>query len=313
MPMPAKKLLPTSNLENIRKQAKGLLKAYQSGDSEAVQSIREHLPRLSGSSNSEILTGKVTLQEIQHVIACEYGFANWTKLKEIHMSANSSFDDISRLTDREIQVLMREVDQKDLVISLKGASDAIKEKVLGNMSERVRTFITEEMEFLGPMPSDEIEQVQQRIVQQLVQLADQGSVVWPPGPPKKKPKARPKMTKIERELIKRLRRDSQPTLDQMSYDHINALFTDLAEMARREGILTLGQFTDKMADSFLQEGIRLAVDGTEPDLIMDLLETWMESLLHEQKRKYQKVIEGVMAIQSGDNPRIVRRKLEVIY
>ena len=99
----------------------------------------------------------------------------------------------------------------------------------------------------------------------------------------------------------------------MSYDHINALFTDLAAMARHSGILALGPFTDRMADPFLQEGIRLAVDGTEPDLIMDLLESWMESLLHEQKRKYQKVIEGIMAIQSEDNPRIVGRKLEVIY
>ena len=41
--------------------------------SEVVESIREHLPRLSGSSNSEILAGEVTLQEIQHVIACDYG------------------------------------------------------------------------------------------------------------------------------------------------------------------------------------------------------------------------------------------------
>ena len=46
---------------------------------------------------------------------------------------------------------MRDVVQKDLVVALKSASEEMKDKVLGNMSERVRTFITEEMEFQGPM------------------------------------------------------------------------------------------------------------------------------------------------------------------
>ena len=90
--------------------------------------------------------------------------------------ADPKYNELSQLTDREIQVLMREVDQKDLVISLKDASDKLKDKVLGNMSERVRTFITEEMEFLGPMRLSEVEEVQLRIVQQVRQLEEQGQV-----------------------------------------------------------------------------------------------------------------------------------------
>ena len=86
------------------------------------------------------------------------------------------FDDISKLTDREIQTLMLEVDQKDLVVALKSASEEMKENVLGNMSERVRTFITEEMEFQGPMRLSEVEEVQLRIVQQVSQLEEQGQV-----------------------------------------------------------------------------------------------------------------------------------------
>ena len=86
------------------------------------------------------------------------------------------FDDISKLTDREIQTLMREVDQKDLVVALKSASDELKDKVLGNMSDRVRTFITEEMEFQGPMRLSEVEEVQLRIVQQVRQLEEQGQI-----------------------------------------------------------------------------------------------------------------------------------------
>ena len=86
------------------------------------------------------------------------------------------FDDIAKLTDRELQALMREVDQADLVIALKSASDEMKDKILGNLSERVRTFITEEMEFQGPMRLSEVEEVQLRIAQQVRQLEEQGQV-----------------------------------------------------------------------------------------------------------------------------------------
>lgn len=72
---------------------------------------------------------------------------------------------------------MRDVDKKDLVVALKSASEEMKDKVLGNMSERVRTFITEEMEFQGPMRLSEVEEeVQLRIVQQVRQLEEQGQI-----------------------------------------------------------------------------------------------------------------------------------------
>jgi len=86
------------------------------------------------------------------------------------------FDDIHLLTDREIQAILREVEQKELVIALKAASEEVKEKVLINMSERVRTFVEEEMEFLGPMRLSEVEEVQLRIVQKIRQLEDQGQI-----------------------------------------------------------------------------------------------------------------------------------------
>tara|TARA_B110000438_G_C15749222_1_gene622139 strand:+ start:450 stop:875 length:426 start_codon:yes stop_codon:yes gene_type:complete len=86
------------------------------------------------------------------------------------------FDDIAKLMDREIQTLMRDVDQKDLVVALKSASEELKDKVLGNMSERVRAFITDEMEFQGPMRLSEFEEVQLRVVQQVRQLEEQGQI-----------------------------------------------------------------------------------------------------------------------------------------
>ncbi len=72
---------------------------------------------------------------------------------------------------------MRDVDKKDLFVALKSASEEMKDKVLDNMSERVRTFITEEMEFQGLMRLSEVEEeVQLRIVQQVRQLEEQGHI-----------------------------------------------------------------------------------------------------------------------------------------
>ena len=86
------------------------------------------------------------------------------------------FSDLVKLTDREIQMVLKEVEQKDLVVALKAAEDELKDKILSNMSERVRQFIQEEMDFMGPMRLSEVEEVQLRIVQQVRQLEEQGQV-----------------------------------------------------------------------------------------------------------------------------------------
>jgi flagellar motor switch protein FliG len=86
------------------------------------------------------------------------------------------FNDLVKLTDREIKVLLRKCDQKDLVIALKAARPELAEKVLGNMSERVRNFIIEELNFLGPMRLSEVEEVQLRIVQTVRQLEEEGQL-----------------------------------------------------------------------------------------------------------------------------------------
>jgi chemotaxis protein MotA len=85
------------------------------------------------------------------------------------------FEAIGKLSDREIQMLMREVDQRDLVVAMKGASDEFKEKVLGNMSERVRTFIVEEMSYMRVQPEDVLD-TQTRIVKQVFQLEERGQI-----------------------------------------------------------------------------------------------------------------------------------------
>lgn len=89
------------------------------------------------------------------------------------------FDDIAKLTDEEIQMLLREVDQRDLVIAMLGASSDWRERILGCMSERVATYIRDELCYLRSIHPIEVLVTQSRIVAQVRHLARQGSVTLP--------------------------------------------------------------------------------------------------------------------------------------
>ena len=86
------------------------------------------------------------------------------------------FEDINKISERDMQTLMKDIETKDLVPALKTASDELKEKFLNSVSERNREMIKEEMEIAGPMRQSEVEEVQMKIVQQVRQLEEQGQI-----------------------------------------------------------------------------------------------------------------------------------------
>ncbi len=88
-----------------------------------------------------------------------------------------TFDDIVRLTDREIQLTLREVDTKDLAIALKGAKPELRDRIFSNVSEQVKATIEEEMKFPGPIRLSDVEEVQLRIVQTVRKLEEAGEIV----------------------------------------------------------------------------------------------------------------------------------------
>ncbi|PID28164.1 MAG: flagellar motor switch protein FliG [Candidatus Cloacimonadota bacterium] len=88
-----------------------------------------------------------------------------------------TFEDIVRLDDTSIQKVLKEVENKELTYALKGVGDEVKDKVLKNMSERARNLVIEEMEFLGAIRLSEVEEAQQRIVDIINKLKEDGQVV----------------------------------------------------------------------------------------------------------------------------------------
>jgi flagellar motor switch protein FliG len=87
------------------------------------------------------------------------------------------FDDVLLIDDKSIQRILREVDQKDLILALKGASEEVKAKILKNMSQRARALILEEMEVMGPTRLKNTEEAQQKIVNTIRQLEEMGEIV----------------------------------------------------------------------------------------------------------------------------------------
>jgi len=87
------------------------------------------------------------------------------------------FEDIILLDDRSIQRVLKDVETKDLAIALKAASDEVKDKIYTNVSERVGAMIQEEIEFMGPMRLSDVESGQQRIVETIRRLQDEGQII----------------------------------------------------------------------------------------------------------------------------------------
>jgi len=87
------------------------------------------------------------------------------------------FEDLIFVDDKGIQRLLREVDKKDLAMSLKVAEEKLREKIFKNMSERAQELLKEELQYMGPVRLKEVEAAQTRIVEIVKQLEDSGEIV----------------------------------------------------------------------------------------------------------------------------------------
>ncbi|MBN1301149.1 MAG: flagellar motor switch protein FliG [Melioribacteraceae bacterium] len=86
------------------------------------------------------------------------------------------FDDLINLQDRDMQKVLREIDRKDLTLSLKVADEKLKEKIFSNMSERASDLLKEELEYMGMVKLKEVEAAQARIIDVVKSLEESGEI-----------------------------------------------------------------------------------------------------------------------------------------
>src|ERR1700686_631422 len=91
------------------------------------------------------------------------------------------FEDIVKLEERAIQQVLREANQKDLVLALRGAPEPVKEIVMANMSERGAAMLAEEMEVQQPQRKRDVDEAQGRIVAVVRRLEEAGTIVLSGG------------------------------------------------------------------------------------------------------------------------------------
>ena len=87
------------------------------------------------------------------------------------------FEDMVHLDDRSVQKVFKEVDNKDLAMALKAVSEELKAKILSNMSKRAADIVLEELKFMGPVRLREVEEAQQKIVEIIRRLEEEGQVM----------------------------------------------------------------------------------------------------------------------------------------
>jgi len=92
-----------------------------------------------------------------------------------------TFDDVEKVDDKGIQALMKEVQSESLVIALKGASPALRDKIFKNMSSRAAETLKEDLESRGPVRLSEVEAEQKELLKIVRRLVDEGQIVLTSG------------------------------------------------------------------------------------------------------------------------------------
>jgi flagellar motor switch protein FliG len=87
------------------------------------------------------------------------------------------FEDILSLDDKSIQRVLREVDNNELAVALKGSNDQVQTVIFNNLSKRLATMIREDMDFMGPVRLKDVEEAQQKIVNIIRKLEDAAEII----------------------------------------------------------------------------------------------------------------------------------------
>jgi hypothetical protein len=345
----SKKLPAQPSLDQLKNQARDLQKAHNNGAADACSRLKEFLPRCAALSAPEIAAAKLNLRDAQQVIAREYGFSSWQKLKRHLEEAVVDFEVLFQRVEarpqdaaqivrmlqtspRQLGVLMIALGEQRVGMILKFLSDAEIENTVRSIGElgpvdeaaKQAALATLERQSAGAVVVEERtdlaghgdfifgalgQAVGNKRAREM--LARQG-IVATGGKPKAKPRLSKKYLLAKSAFKRELQERPTQALD---LDGIRQVMVKLAEMARVEGLLALEEVVDDKAqvDGLLRYGLQLAVDGTDPDIIEEMLTTQSRTLVQNLETRCQMIVACVRAIQNDENPRIVDHRLASFY
>ena len=129
---------------------------------ERLQHVAELLNAVGRDTETKILS---TLEESNPNLASQIRDRMFT------------FDDLTLIDSRQMQLLLKELNPEVLVLSLKTASDAVKELVFSSVSTKAAEGMKDDLESLGPRRREDVEAAQKKIIQTARKLMDEGKIV----------------------------------------------------------------------------------------------------------------------------------------
>ncbi|MGK5094727.1 flagellar motor switch protein FliG [Deltaproteobacteria bacterium TL4] len=127
-----------------------------------VESVAEILNSLDKASETRILA---TIEESNPDLA--------EQIRELMFT----FEDLVLVDSRQMQNVLKEIDQNDLVLSLKTAGDSVKELIFSSMSSRQADMVREDLEIMGPVKVSDVEAAQQKIITVVRKMEEAGTLV----------------------------------------------------------------------------------------------------------------------------------------
>jgi len=126
-----------------------------------IEALADILNRADRSSERKIME----IIEVQDLDMAE-------KIRELMFV----FEDIIKLDDKSVQRVLREIETKDLALALKGSNEEVKDKIFKNMSERASGMLKDDMEYMGPVRSKEVQESQTKVVSVIRALEATGEI-----------------------------------------------------------------------------------------------------------------------------------------
>ncbi|MET0191060.1 MAG: flagellar motor switch protein FliG, partial [Pseudonocardia sediminis] len=87
------------------------------------------------------------------------------------------FEDVVQLGDRDVQLVLRQVDLGELALALKGVPESVRDKITRNLSERAAETVLDELELLGLVRLTQVEEAQQSVIRTIRTLEERGEIV----------------------------------------------------------------------------------------------------------------------------------------
>lgn len=175
--------LPTINRAEIMQRIASLESVQPSAMDELERIMKEQFSSNS-SAKSSSFGGVKTAAKIMNFVKVDLEgkiMGDLSQLDEelmLKIQDNMfTFDNLSMVDNKAIQVLMRNVEPDLLMVALKGAGDEVKDKFFGNMSQRARAMFIDDMESKGPVRLSDVETAQKTIMRLARKLSDAGELV----------------------------------------------------------------------------------------------------------------------------------------